>query len=138
MLPKDAKLLRLISARLDMSRTLEAYSILRTLDPSDPLFYHTAVSMAVSYGRPFTENNGLGRLFCDYPKFPDFADSEMNLRHQRLIDLRNKFMAHSSCEGTKVLILPPGSKNPLDESVVDRHDHVVGKRTFGDLRFYDW
>jgi len=48
MVPKDTKLLRLVSARLDMSQCLEAYSILRTLNPDDPMFYHTAVSMAVS------------------------------------------------------------------------------------------
>lgn len=138
MLPKDTKLLRLVSARLDISQSIEAYNILRTLDPADSLFYHIAVSMAVSYGRPFFENNGVGRLLEEYPKFPDFADAEMNLRHHRLIDLRNKFMAHSSCEGTKVMILPPGSKNPVSGEVVDRHDHLVGKRSFGDVRFYDW
>lgn len=138
MLPKDTKLLRLVSARLDMSRSLEAYAILRTLEPSDALFYHAAVSMAVSYGRPFFESTGVGTLFVEYPKFPDFPDADMNLRHHRMLDLRNKFMAHSSCEGTKVMLLPPGSKNPIDGSLVDRYDHLVGKRSFGDIRFYDW
>jgi hypothetical protein len=139
MLAKDTKLLRLVSARLDMSYSLEAYGELKSLDdPNNPLWYHAAVSMAVCYGRPFTETNGLGRLQVEYPNFPDFADPEMNVRHHRLIDLRNKFMAHSSCEGTKVLILPPGTKNPVTNELVDRHDHLVGKRFFGDLRFFDW
>jgi hypothetical protein len=102
------------------------------------MFYHAAVSMAVSYGRPFFESNGVGRLFEEYPSYPDFADPKMNLRHHRLFDLRNKFMAHSSCEGTKVMILPPGSKNPASGEVVDRYDHLVGKRSFGNVRFYDW
>jgi hypothetical protein len=138
MLPKDKKLLRLASARLDVSYSLEAYGMLKSLDPASSPYYHMAVSMAVSYGRPFTANNGLGSLFVEYPQFPDFEDPELNLRHQRLIDLRHKFMAHSSCEGTRVLILPPGSKNPLTGELVDRHDHLVGKRSFGDVRFYDW
>lgn len=139
MLPKDTKLLRLISARLDMSYSLEAYGILKSLDDPDcPLRDHAAVSMAVCYGRPFTETNGLGRLQLDYPNFPDFTDPDMNLRHYRLIDLRNKFMAHSSCEGTKVLILPPGTRNPSTNELVDRHDHLVGKRVFGELQFFDW
>jgi len=138
MLPIDKKLLRLASARLDVSYCLEAYGFLKALEPTNPLFYHTVVSMSVSYGRPFTANNGLGSLFVEYPKFPDFEDSEMNLRHNRMIDLRHKFMAHSSCEGTKILIMPPGAKNPLTGELVERHDHMVGKRSFGDIRFYDW
>jgi hypothetical protein len=138
MLHKDTALLRLVSARLDVAYSLEAYGILTTLEPGNELLYHVAVSMAVSYGRPFTASNGVGSLFEEYPHFPDFADEEMNLRHHRLIDLRNKFMAHSSCEGTKVLILPPGCKNPMTGDVVDRYDHLVGKRSFGDVRFYEW
>lgn len=139
MLPKDTKLLRLVSARNDMGASLDAYGILQAVrDPSHPMFYHAAVSMAVCYGRPFLESYGVGQLRVDYPAFPDFADPEMNLRHQRLIDLRNRFLAHSSCEGTKVLVLPPACKHPITGDIVDRHDHLVGKRTFGDIRFYDW
>jgi hypothetical protein len=131
MLPKDKKLLRLVSARFDISKSFEAYEFLRSVEPDSPLFYHLAVSMSVSYGRPFTANHGLGSLAVEYPKFPDFEDSEMNERHLRLIDLRNKFMAHSSCEGTKVLILPP-------DDTSNQSGHMVGKRFFGDIRFYDW
>lgn len=138
-LPKDTKLLRLVSARQDMGCSLEAFGVLHSLnDTEHPAFYHAAVSMAVCYGRPFLESNGLGRLQVDLPDYPDFSDPEMNLRHHRMIDLRNKFMAHSNCEGTKILILPPGSTNPLTRELVDRHDHMVGKRIFGDLRFFDW
>ena len=135
---KDTKLLRLASARLDVGYSLDAYTRLRRLPLDDPLSYHIIVSMAVSYGRPFFENHGVGTLFVDYPAFPDFADSEMNVRHHRLIDLRNKFMAHSSCEGTKILILPSGATNPFSGDVVPQIDHVVGKRTMGDVRFLDW
>ena len=139
MIPKDTKVLRLVSARNDMGDSLNAYGVLKVLqDPSNPMFYHAAVSMAVCYGRPFLENQGVGQLRVDYPNFPDFVDPDMNLRHHRLIDLRNKFMAHSSCEGTKVLILPQETNHPITGEVLDRPDHLVGKRTFGDFRFYDW
>lgn len=137
-LPKDTKLLRLASARLDVSYSLDAYDLLRTLEPDHPVFYHCAVSMAVCYGRPFAESNGLGKLTVDYPAFPDFSVSEMNERHRRLIDLRNKFMAHSSCEGTRLLIVPPGSPIPGTGEPAVAHDHLVGKRMFGDVRFCDW
>jgi len=138
MLPKDAKLLRLTSARLDMGLSLEAYSLLKSLDPRSPEFYHAAVSMDVCYGRPFTENWGAGSLFEEYPDFPDFADEGLNLRHRRLMDLRNKFMSHSSCEGRKLVILPPGSENPATRERVASLDHIVGQREFSDARFFDW
>jgi len=137
MLPKDAKLLRLASARLDMGYALDAYSELSGQRPESPLRYHLALAMAVCYGRPFYENKGLGNLFLEYPRFPDFADKSMNSRHHRLLDMRNKFMAHSSCEGTKLLILPPGSQLP-NGSVAERFDHLVGKRVFKNIRFFDW
>lgn len=137
MVPKDAKLLPLASARLDMCYALEAYSALSGQRPESPLCYHLALAMAVRYGRPFYQNNGLGNLFLEYPRFPDFADPGMNLRHHRLLDMRNKFMAHSSCEGTKLLILPPGSQLP-NGSVAQSFDHSVGKRVFKDTRFFDW
>ncbi len=126
-LPKDTKLLRLVSAREDMGRSLEAFGVLQSLnDPTHPAFYPAALSMAVCYGRPFLESHGLGRLQVDFPDYPDFSDPEMNLRHHRLIDLRNKFMARSSCEGTKVLILPPGSTNPMTGELVEQLDHLIG------------
>lgn len=138
MLPKDSNLLRLASARLDMTYSLTAYSALKSLRPDSTEFYLLAVSMTVCYGRPFTENKGIGSLLVEYPGFPDFADEELNIRHHRLIDLRNKFMAHNSCEGTKLLVIPPQSRNPITNEMVDRYDHLVGKRSFGDIRFYDW
>jgi hypothetical protein len=138
MLPKDPKLLRLVSARSDIADSLVAYRLLKNLQPNNELFEHILLSMAVCYGRPFSENHGIGSLRVEYPHFPDFTDPQMNLRHHRLIDLRNKFMAHSSSEGTRLVILPPGIINPATGQVVDRHDHNVGKRTFPDVRFIDW
>lgn len=138
MLPKDTKLLRLASARLDIKHALDAYSILQNLDSRSPGFYHVALSMVVCYARPFFENSGAGSLFVEYPNFPDFLDEQLNVRHRRLIDLRNKFMSHSSCEGRKLMILPPGSTDPSTHTLIDRLDHVVGEREFPDIRFFDW
>jgi hypothetical protein len=121
-----------------MKRALDAYAILQTLDPRSPAFYHVALSMVVCYARPFTENFGAGSLLVEYPNFPDFPDEQLNVRHRRLWDLRNKFMSHSSCEGRKLMILPPGSEDPSTHILVDCLDHVVGEREFPDIRFFDW
>lgn len=94
--------------------------------------------MVVAYGRPFTENQGVGRIQCDYPTYPDFGDAEMPVRHTRLLDLRHKFLAHSSAEGTRVQVIPPGVTNPLGVSPKPTFDFNIGKRTFRDVRYVEW
>jgi hypothetical protein len=131
------KLVRLISAIADMSESVRAAELLMAGAP-DELYQHFFVSMVVAYGRPFTENYGVGRIQCDYPTYPDFGDSEMPVRHARLLDLRNKFLAHSSAEGTRVQIIPPGVPNPLGLPPRPEFDFNVGKRTFQDVRYVEW
>lgn len=94
--------------------------------------------MVMSYGRPFTESNGIGRIQCEYPGYPDFRDPEMNARHSRLVDIRHKFLAHSSAEGTKVMIVPPNIKNPVTQTTKSVFDHNVGKRAFLEPVFAAW
>jgi hypothetical protein len=131
------KLVRLMSALADMTDSIEAADFLMGGAPS-ALYQHFFLSMVVAYGRPFTENYGVGHIECDYPSYPDFGDSEMPARHARLIDLRNKFLAHSSAEGTQILIIPPGVANPLGLPPKSTFDFNIGKRTFKDLRYVDW
>ena len=59
-------------------------------------------------------------------------------RHTRLLDLRNKFIAHSSAEGTRVQIIPPGVRNPLGMPAKPAFDFNVGKRAFQDVRYVEW
>jgi hypothetical protein len=95
--------------------------------------------MVVAYGRPFTENYGVGQILYDYPDYPaNIGDGDMLLRHSRLIDLRHKFLAHSSVEGTRVQIIPPGVANPLETPAKSTFDFVVGKRRFLDVRYVEW
>jgi hypothetical protein len=100
--------------------------------------YHFFSSMVIAYCRPFTENRGIGALRCEYPSYPDFPDDEMNQRHHRLWDLRNKFLGHSSIEGTKVWMLAPGATNPTTGEVLTDYGHAVAKREFLDTRYITW
>jgi hypothetical protein len=84
------------------------------------------------------ESNGAGRVLVDYPGFPDFWDDEMPMRHRRMMDLRNKFLAHSSTEGTRVQIVPPGVPNPLGGATQSEFDLNIGKRRFPDLHHIEW
>lgn len=138
MKPKASKtLLRLISARCDMAHAIEAHLLFQK-HAAGPLSEHFFCSMVVAYGRPFTENNGLGNIKVEYPQYPDFNDTEMDVRHHRLIDLRNKFLAHSSAEGTRVQIIPPNVENPVTGIAQSDFDHNVGKRMFIKPEYVDW
>lgn len=133
----STKLVRLISARTDMGFSLEAHSHFAAALGS-PLAEHCVVAMVVAYCRPFFESYRVGRILCDFPAYPDYDDAEMNIRHQRMVDIRNKFLAHSSAEGTRIMVVPPGVTNPITEISRPTFDHLVGKRTFLDPRFVDW
>lgn len=131
------KLVRLISALSDMAESIDAADLLIG-GASEALYQHFFMSMVVAYGRPFFENYGVGRIQCDYPTYPDLGDSEMPKRHARLLDLRNKFLAHSSAEGTRVQIIPPGVANPLGVPPKPTFDFNIGKRRFQEIRYVEW
>jgi hypothetical protein len=131
------KLVRLISAFSDMCSSVEAANLLLEGVP-EKFHGHLFLSMVVAYGRPFTENYGVGRIQRDYPNYPDAADSDMRDRHTRLLDLRNKFLAHSSAEGTRIQIVPPGVANPIGTAIQANFSFNMGKRTFGETYFVEW
>src|SRR4029077_7353679 len=131
---KQKKLVRLISALSDMDESVQAANLMR--GAPDLLYSHLFTSMVVAYGRPFTKNYGVGRIQGDYPAYPkDSDDADMPLRHSRLLDLRNKFLAHSSAEGTRVQIIPPEVANPLGAPPKPAFDFNIGKREFRDIRY---
>jgi len=120
-----------------MSSAIDAYQhfmAFRENSGSEHFFF----GMVVAYGRPFTNNYRLGPITCEYPEFPDFTDKDLNLRHQRMIDIRNKFLAHSSVEGTRVMLVPPGVPNPVTGETSEEFDHNIGKRMFRDPSFSEW
>jgi hypothetical protein len=134
---QQKKLVRLISALSDMLDSVQAANLLLG-GVADELYGHVFLSMVVAYGRPFTENKGIGRIQCDYPRYPDSGDTDMPVRHARLLDLRNKFLAHSSAEGTRLQIIPPGVANPLGNPTKANFTFIMGKRTFADVRYVEW
>jgi len=96
---------------------------------------HFLLSMVLAYCRPFTQNVGIGSLLCEYPSFPDFSDADMNLRHKRMMDLRNKLLAHSSIEGTKVWLLSPGATSPYTGETAVGYGYASAKLNFTESAF---
>ena len=135
---QQKKLVRLISAFSDMNDSVCAAKLLLN-GVHDEIYSHIFLSMVVAYARPFFKNYGVGRIQCDYPNYPeDCSDTEMLQRHSRLLDLRNKFLAHSSAEGTRIEIIPPGIAYPPGTSPRPKFDFNMGKRIFSDLRCVEW
>jgi hypothetical protein len=120
-----------------MHTALEAYSHFVAF-AGTPAAQHFFFAMVVAYGRPFTDSYKVGTIKCEYPLYPDYLDTELNVRHQRLIDIRNKFLAHSSAEGTRIMIFPPGVVNPVTEQSSEQFDHNIGKRMFLDPAYSEW
>lgn len=136
----EKQFLRYASARADVYYARQAYQLIQQC-PFDEITLHLFTSMVVSYCRPFTENNGVGNLTVEYPDYPDYDDPMMNLRHSRMMDVRHKFLSHSSVEGTRILIVPPGVTNPLNQATRDNWDYNIGKRQFvqpSQRPFIDW
>lgn len=123
------KLLRLMSASCDL--TLAALSYRRFLQAADSDEKYFAVqSMAVCYARPFTENNGLGSLYNEYPDLSGLDLVDAQKRHGVLMDMRHGFHSHSSKFGVKLFLLAPGSINPADGVPVSDYTWQPQKRTF--------
>src|SRR5882724_4813256 len=131
------RLLRLISGLTDMNYSADAYHRFMAADDADQR-HHLFLSMVVAYCRPFTENHGIGSLKCEYPTFPDFADEEMNERHRKMLDLRNRFLGHSSIEGIRVWLLAPGALHPVIGVPVGDYSYAIQKREFSHPQFAPW
>jgi len=132
--------LRFASARTDIYYARQAYQLIQQC-PFEEITLHLFTSMVVSYCRPFTENTGIGNLTVEFPEYPDYEDPMMNLRHSRMMDVRNKFLSHSSVEGTGLLLIPPGITNPLNQLKRKDWDYNIGKRQFvqpSQRAFIDW
>ena len=131
------RFLRLVSAHADMGYAMEAYQVLLHAH-STPADYSLFLSMVVCYCRPFTQSRGIGSLLCEYPNYPDWPDPEMNLRHQRMMDIRNNFLGHSCIEGSSVFLLSPGSRHPATGDIMTMYYYAVAKRQFVHPEYSRW
>jgi hypothetical protein len=131
------RLCRLLSAHTDVRFAIHAYSQIVLCDNIDER-YHPFLSMVICYCRPFTESRGIGSLLAEYPDFPDYPDTELNIAHKRLLTLRHDFLSHSSSVGSKVFLVFPGAVHPVTKKVVSVASFAVAKRTFDDPRYLDW
>jgi hypothetical protein len=55
-----------------------------------------------------------------------------------MMDLRNKLLAHSSIEGTKVLLFAPGAILPANGGTASDYGYSPAKLSFIDPEFVPW
>jgi len=58
-----------------------------------------------------------------------------------MMDVRHKFLSHSSVEGTRLLVIPPAVQNPLNQAIRPDWDYNIAKRQFvqpSQRPFIDW
>jgi hypothetical protein len=63
--------------------------------PENPLYQPLMTSVCVMYGKPFTNNSGVGMLS---EKLVKFDDKSLTDAHEVLMDARHKFYAHTDAE----------------------------------------
>lgn len=76
--------------------------------------------------------------YMSIPNYPDWPDVEMNLRHDRMMEIRHNFLGHSCIEGSKVFLLSPGSKHPATGVTMTMYYYAVAKRQFLRREFSAW
>jgi len=121
-----------------MDYALKAYAKYKASHDDGERYSHF-LTFIVSYCRPFTASHGLGSLQVELPDHPQELDLvEGSIRHQRMMDLRNKFLGHSSLEGTKVVVLAPGATDPGTQTVATSYRWNIARREFSDERYAAW
>ncbi len=106
-------LYRLCVARSDLLSARTTATLLRETVEGIPypdylgheLFFPLLQASAIAYGRPFSRNTPLGRIPSNFARF---SEPELSTTHELLLELRNKFVAHSDQLLRDVEIIPPG------------------------------
>src|SRR6266516_2475776 len=95
-----------------------------------PLHIPLLCSICVTYARPFTDNDGVGRISS---KFVRFSDKKLQNTHDLLWDARRRFYAHSDATVTAVSLSGESfAIHPIDVTI-SRRDSCQGTDllTFG-------
>lgn len=95
-------------ARSDIEATLRICDLADRFDveQDDDLYFALHYAVVVSYTRPFSGND-LGSLKGKWGKF---GDPRLDDAHKHLVNVRNKYVAHSDASARPVTIHTPGAR----------------------------
>jgi len=101
-----------------MDRVVATCDLVTSIVPDDdhPLYYPLIAAICVTYGKPFTENKGLGAL---PEEFRTFDNSKMQHTHDIVVNSRNYMYAHTDL--TEMVAVDPtiGKKQSIYRLVID-------------------
>ncbi len=73
---------------------------------SNPLYLPLLEAIIISYARPFTDNEGVGKL---PKKWFQFDSERFAQAHENILKYRNDLVAHTDKNARKIQIVPPNS-----------------------------
>jgi hypothetical protein len=101
------QLYRLAVGRSDVAKAYAACELLRReiRDIADDLYQPLLQAIAISYGRPFAVSRAGSTIGARWARFDS---AQLQETHDKLMELRNKFVAHSDPMERTVQVIPPG------------------------------
>lgn len=100
-------------------------------DDNDPLYFPLIAAICVTYGKPFTANQGLGAL---PEEFKVLADPKMQHTHEVVMVSRNYMYAHTDLKQMVAVDPTIGTKESIYKLVLDIKDQRArpgAQRVFG-------
>lgn len=109
-------LYKLILARSDITSALFTcrYCQENVKDIRNKIWLPLQEAIIVTYSRPFTDNKPLGSLKKSWGIFPN---GKLQSVHKKILEARDKQIAHSDLEQNKVSIVPKGVPAPPDNHI---------------------
>ena len=114
---RKKELYKLAVARSDVTEALRLteFLIAQVRELSDPIYLPLYHAVVAAYARPFKRSQPLGKLGDNWAAF---GNPRNQATHDRLITLRDKVIAHSDAALRPAEIYPPGSRVPIDGTLV--------------------
>ena len=101
-------------ARQDITRALAitetALSMSDRMAKNDVMSWVFQVAAVVTYGRPFTKNEGIGKLKGEWTTF--LGDEHLQDAHKKVMNQRHEVAAHVDLKWRPLFIAPAGTVTP--------------------------
>jgi len=105
---KKRQFYKIVVARQDIKAALDACKLFlaKVRSIGDDLYFPLLTAIIVCYSRPFSNNKPFGPLA---KKWHAFDNAQLAETHKKILQLRDKTIAHSDLEIRKVFIFPKGT-----------------------------
>lgn len=121
-----SEFIRLVYASTDIRSARETFELIidSAYTPEQPITQSLLAGAIVSYAKPFIGNSEYGSL---QGKIVRITEIEQQKMHNRLVQSRNKIIAHNDKDHVEIVIFPPGSIFSVNEQelILDQISYAV-------------